>query len=99
MRDILGLGLVTIYAGAYCLTAIAWLGGMALLFRTMANRKAGVSLWGAELGYLPLALLFRPDLLTERGLDCRAKFGKALLVFIAALATGLCLGYAMRFLS
>jgi hypothetical protein len=98
MWDILGLGLVTLYASAYCLTAIAWLGGVALLFRTMANRKVGISLWSAELGYLPLGLLFRPDLLTERGKDCRAKFGKALLVFIAALATGLLLGYVMRFL-
>jgi len=98
MRDILGLGLVLLYASAYCVSAIAWLGGIALLFRTMASRKAGVSLWGAEVGYFPLTLLFRPDLLGERGLECRRKFGRILPIFVAALATGLSLGYLMRFL-
>lgn len=81
-----------LFAVAYCLAAIAWSAAVLYLFKTIANRRPGVRLWGAELGYIPLNAVFRPDLLTDRGRLCRRRFGISALVFIAALGTAFTLG-------
>lgn len=98
MGDVLGLAIVTLFAGAYCAAAIAWLAGAILLVRTLAHRRPGVRLWSRELLYVPLTLVFRPALLTDRGRLCRSQLGWALLAFVGALGTGLALGGLMRLL-
>ncbi len=87
----LGLAILLLYGSAYCAAAIAWLAAVSYLVRTVANRKPGVRLWSAGLGYIPLNLVFRPDLLTERGQLWRRRFGRSVLVFVGALAAGVAL--------
>ena len=93
-----GLTLLTLYGSAYSVTAIAWSAAVFYLFMTIANRQPGVRLWNSALGYVPLNIVFRPDLLTDRGLLCRRRFGISLLVFVGALGTGLAIGVVARLL-
>jgi hypothetical protein len=99
MQEALAFVVMMLFASAYSVAAIAWLAAVALLWRTMAHRKAGVRLWSPELAYCPACIVFRPDLLTERGLQCRQSFGKAVLVFVTAVAVGLIVSGILRVLS
>ena len=98
MRTVSGLTLLTLYGGAYAVTAIAWSVAVFYLFMTIANRQPGVRLWNAALGYVPLNIVFRPDLLTDRGRLCRRRFGISLLAFVGALGTGIAIGLIARLL-
>jgi hypothetical protein len=98
VRYAYGLTLMILYGSAYCVTAIAWTAAVYYLFKTIANRQPGVRLWNAALGYFPLNLVFRPDLLTDRGRLCRRRFGISLLAFVSALGTGFALGGVARLL-
>jgi hypothetical protein len=98
VRYALGLTLLILYGSAYSVTAIAWVAAVYYLFKTIANRQPGVRLWNAALGYIPLNIVFRPDILTERGRVCRRRFGVSLLVFVGALGIGLALGGVARLL-
>ena len=91
MWNPLGLTLLLLYGSAYCVAAIAWLAAMSYLIRTLANRKPGIPLWSVRLVYIPLNIVFRPDLLTERGQLCRRRFGISALVFLGALVAGVVL--------
>lgn len=98
MSDIVGLAIVTVWAGLYCIAAIAWLAAFCLLIRIARYRKPGVVLWTPRLAYFPPNIVFRPELLTETGLLHRQRLGIAFAVFLAALACGLGLGALMRYL-
>ena len=98
MRYASGLTLLILYGCAYCVTAIAWATAVYYLFKTITNRQPGVRLWNAALGYIPLNIVFRPDILTDRGRLCRRRFGVSLLVFVGALGIGLVLGGVARLL-
>jgi len=87
-----------LFAVTYCVAAIAWSVATLYLFKTLANRQPGVRLWSAELGYIPLNAIFRPELLTNRGRLCRRRFGLSLLVFVGALGAGLALGALVHLL-
>lgn len=93
-----GLLLLLLYGSAYSVTAIAWSAAVFYLFMTIANRQPGVRLWNAALGYVPLNIVFRPDLLTDRGRLCRRRFGISLLTFVGALGTGSAIGVVARLL-
>lgn len=96
--DIVGLVIVTLWAGMYCVAAIAWLAAFSYLIRIVRYRKPGVALWTARLAYFPPNIVFRPELLTETGLLCRRRFGISAAVFLAALLAGLAIGALMRHL-
>ncbi len=96
MRQALGAAIFFLFAGAYCAAAIAWSGAAWYLFKTVAYRQPGVRLWSATLGFFPLNIVFRPALLTNRGLACRGRFAMFLGVFLAAVAIGLALGGLAR---
>ena len=98
MRYTSGLALLTLYGGAYSVAAIAWSAAVFYLFMTIANRQPGVRLWNAALGYVPLNIVFRPHLLTDRGRLCRRRFGISLLAFVGALGTGIAIGLIARLL-
>ena len=80
------------YAAAYSVAAIAWIVAVRYLFTVVAHRRPGVPLWDPALAYFPLNLVFRPDLLTDRGRLSRRRFGVAALVFLGALGIGLGIG-------
>jgi hypothetical protein len=96
--DIVGLAIVTLWAGMYCVAAIAWLAAFSYLIRILRYRKPGIPLWTARLAYFPPNIVFRPELLTETGLLCRRRFGISAAVFLGALVGGLTLGALMRVL-
>jgi hypothetical protein len=98
MRNVFAFAILMLFAGAYCVAAIAWSAAALYLFRTIANRQPGVRLWSAALGYIPLNAVFRPDLLTDRGRLCRRRFGLSVLVFVGALGSGFALGAIARLL-
>ena len=98
MRYASGLTLLTLYGGAYSVTAIAWSAAVFYLFKTIANRRPGLPLWNPALGYVPLNIVFRPDFLTDRGRICRRRFGISLLTFVGALGTGVAIGIVARLL-
>lgn len=98
MSDIVGLAIVTVWAGLYCIAAIAWLAAFCLLIRIARYRKPGVVLWTPRLAYFPPNIVFCPALLTETGLLYRRRLGLSAAVFLAALAGGLGIGTLMRFL-
>jgi hypothetical protein len=92
MADVVSFLLLMGYAAAYSVAALAWIFAMGNLFRVVAFRRSGVPLWSAELVYFPFTLVFRPELLTERGRQSRRRFGIAAVVFLGALVLGLALG-------
>jgi hypothetical protein len=99
MRHALDLAILILFATAYSAAAIAWSVAAVYLFRTMAHRHPDVRLWSAALGYVPLNIVFRPDLLTDRGKLYRRRFGKAALCFAVAVGTGFALSGLLRALS
>jgi hypothetical protein len=88
-----------LFACVYSIAAIAWSAAVVYLFKTIAHRRSRISLWSAALAYTPLNLVFRPDLLTERGLQYRLRFGVAVLIFVCAVAAGLVLTGILGLLS
>lgn len=99
MRPVLDYAVLILFATAYSAAAMAWSVAVVYLFRTVANRQPGVRLWSAALGYVPLNIVFRPDLLTERGRLFRRRFGKAVLFFVVAVGAGAALTGLLRALS
>jgi hypothetical protein len=99
MRHALDLAILILFATAYSAAAIAWSVAAVYLFRTIANRRPGVRLWSAALGFVPLNIVFRPDLLTDRGQLYRRRFGKAAFFFAIAVGTGFALSGLLRALS
>jgi hypothetical protein len=99
MRPALDVAMLILFATAYSAAAIAWSVAAVYLFMTLANRRPGVRLWTAALGYIPLNIVFRPDLLTDRGRLCRRRFGNAALGFAIAVGTGVALSGLARALS
>lgn len=99
MRSVVGFALLALVGSVYTVATVAWLAALYYLLKTMANRRSGVPLWSAPLAFFPPNIVFRPDLLTERGQAFRRRFGRAALVFVAAVAAGLTLGWLLRWLA
>jgi hypothetical protein len=99
MRTALGFAIPILFGSVYTVATTAWLAAAYYLFKTIANRRAEVLLWSAPLAFFPPNIVFRPDLLTERGQVFRRRFGQAALVFVVALTTGLALGGLVRMLA
>jgi hypothetical protein len=99
MRHAVDLAILILFATAYSAAAIAWSVAAVYLFRTIANRRPDVGLWSGAVGYIPLNIVFRPNLLTERGKLYRRRFGRAALVFAAALGAGVSLSGLLQALS
>jgi len=99
MQPALGFAILMVLGSVYTVATIAWLAAAYYLFRTVANRRPGTLLWSMPLGYFPPNIVFRPDLLTDRGQLFRRRFGKAALVCVVAVATGLALDGLLRMLS
>ena len=86
---VIGFALLMALACAYSIAAIAWIVAVANLFRTIANRRPGISTWHRRLAYFPPNIVFFPDLLTERGRVFRRRFTLSALAFFAAIGLGL----------
>ena len=99
MQDAIGFSVLMLVSSVYTVATVAWLAATYYLFQTMANRRSGVLLWSAVLAYFPPNIVFRPDLLTERGQVFRRRFATAALVCAAAVATGLALSGLVRALA
>jgi len=99
MQDLVGFTILMVYSSAYSAAAIAWLAAVYCLWHTIINRRPGVPLWSAPLGYFPPNIVFRPGLLTDRGHAYRRRFGHAVLAFVVAVAAGLALEGLLRILS
>jgi hypothetical protein len=99
MQSILGFAILMVFGSAYTVATLAWLAAVYCLWKTIVNRRRGVRLWSATLGYFPPNIVFRPDLLTERGQVFRRRFGQAVVAFVAAVATGLALDALLQLLS
>ncbi len=99
MQGAVGFVVLMLLSSVYTVATVAWLAAVYYLFKTIANRRSEVLLWSAPLGFFPPNIVFRPDLLTERGQVFRRRFGQAALVFVAALATGVALGWLVRLLA
>ncbi len=99
MQSAIGFAVLALVGSVYTVATVAWLAATYYLAKTMANRRSGVLLWSAPLAFFPPNIVFRPDLLTERGQVFRRRFGQAAFVFIAAVATGLALGGLVRALT
>jgi hypothetical protein len=99
MQVVLGFTMLMVCGSVYTVATLAWLAAAYFLLKTIANRQPGVLLWGAPLGYFPPNIVFRPDLLTNRGQFFRRRFGQAVLVLVAAVAAGLALDWLVRMLS
>lgn len=99
MQGAAGFLVLMLVSSVYTVATVAWLAAAYYLFKTIANRRSEVLLWSAPLGFFPPNIVFRPDLLTERGQAFRRRFGQAALVFVAAVATGVALGGLVRLLA
>jgi hypothetical protein len=99
MQDAIGFTVLMLVGSVYTVATVAWLAAFYYLFQTMANRRPEVLLWTAALAYFPPNIVFRPDLLTERGHVFRRRFGTAALVCVAAVATALALSGLVRLLA
>ena len=99
MRHALGFAILILFGSVYTVATMAWLAAAYCLLKTIANRRSEVLLWSAPLGFFPPNIVFRPDMLTDRGQFFRRRFGQAALVFAAAVATGLALHGLVRLLS
>jgi hypothetical protein len=99
MQSAIAFAALAMVGSIYTVATVAWLAAAYYLLKTMANRRAGVLLWSAPLAFFPPNIVFRPDLLTERGQAFRRRFGRAALVCVAAAATGLALGGLVRWLT
>src|SRR5512139_2786780 len=99
MPNALGFAILILFGSVYTVATVAWLAAAYYLFKTIANRRPDVLLWSAPLGFFPPNIVFRPDLLTERGQLFRRRFGQAALVCVAAVATGVALGWLVRLLA
>ncbi len=99
MGPALGFAILIGLASVYTVATVAWLAAGYCLLKTMANRRPGVRLWSARVGFFPPNIVFRPDLLTDRGRFFRRRFAQAGLVFSAALAAGLALHGLVRLLA
>ncbi len=99
MRNAVGFAFLVLLGSAYTVATVAWLTAVYYLWKTIANRRSEVLLWSAPLAFFPPNLVFRPDLLTERGQLFRRRFGQAVLVFVTAIVTGLALGSLVRVLA
>jgi hypothetical protein len=95
----MSFALFLLFGAAYSVACIAWFTALSYLFKTVAGRKPGVRLWSPELGYFPPNIVFRSDLLTDRGRVARRLFGRCVLVFLGTLAAGLALSSLARLLS
>jgi hypothetical protein len=51
--------------------------------RMLREVRPGVSPWGLHVFYNPLNVLFRPNLLTDRGLMWRRRLGISIALFLA----------------
>lgn len=99
LQPVLGFAILVLFGTVYTVATMAWLVAACCLFKTIANRKSGVQLWSAPLGFFPPNIVFRPDLLTDRGQFFRRRFGRAALVFAASVASGIVLDGILRMLS
>jgi len=99
MQSALGFAFLALVGSVYTVATVAWLTAAYYLLKTMTNRRSGVLLWSAPLAFFPPNIVFRPDLLTERGRAFRRTFGQAALVCVAAVATGLALCGLVRWLT
>jgi hypothetical protein len=99
MPSALAFAFLALVGSVYTVATVAWLTAAYYLLKTMANRRSGVLLWSAPLAFFPPNIVFRPDLLTERGRAFRRTFGQAALVCVAAVATGLALCGLVRWLT
>jgi len=99
MHDAIGFTVLMLAGSVYTVATVAWLAAAYYLFQTMANTRSGVLLWSAALAYFPPNIVFRPDLLTDRGRVFRRRFATAALVCAAAVATGLALSGFVRALA
>jgi hypothetical protein len=98
MPNALGFAILILFGSVYTVATVAWLAAAYCLLKTIANRRPEVLLWSAPLGFFPPNIVFRPDLLTDRGRYFRRRFGQAGFVFAAAVATGLVLHGLVRML-
>jgi hypothetical protein len=79
----------------WCAAVFCWASSLFYMFRTVALRKTGVSLWHGT-GFNPFNLLLQPSKLSEAGLKARRRcfysalgfFGCALLAGLVAVVTG-----------
>jgi hypothetical protein len=99
MTHAVGFALFLLFGTAYCLACIAWFVALSYLFKAVTMRRPGVALWNPELGYFPPNIVFRADLLTDRGRLARQQCGQWVLIFLGALAAGLALSTLARLLS
>lgn len=99
MRAAIGFAFLAAVGSVYTVATVAWLAAAFFLIKTVTNRRSGVRLWSAPLAFFPPNIVFRPDLLTERGQAFRRRFGYATLVFVVAVATGVALSGLARLLS
>lgn len=99
MRPGLGFAILIVLGSLYTVATVAWLAAAYCLVKTIANRRPEVLLWSAPLGFFPPNIVFRPDLLTDRGRRFRRRFAHAGLVFAAAVAAGLALHGLVRLLA
>jgi hypothetical protein len=99
MHQLLDFVIFMLFASTYSAAALAWSAAALYLFKTIANRQPEVRLWSAALGYVPLNIVFRPELLTERGRLCRRRFCLAILTFVVAVSVGLVMSGILRLLS
>ena len=91
MQGAAGFLVLLLVGSVYRVATVAWIAAAYYLFKTIANRRSEVLLWSAPLGYFPPNIVFRPDLLTQRGQLFRSRFGQSALEFVAAVATGVVL--------
>jgi hypothetical protein len=99
MQEVLAFAILMVFGSVYTVATLAWIAAVFFLLKTIGNRRPGVLLWGAPLGYFPPNIVFRPDLLTDRGQFFRRRFGQAALVFVTAVVMGLALDGLLRVLS
>ena len=99
MHAVVGFAFLILLGSIYTVATVAWLVAAYCLCKTIANRRSAVPLWSAPLAFFPPNIVFRPDLLTDRGQIFRRRFGQAAFVFLAAVATGLLLGGIARMLA
>lgn len=99
MHAAVGFAFLILVGSTYTVATVAWLTAAYYLWQTIANRRREVPLWSASLAFFPPNIVFRPDLLTDRGRIFRRRFGQAAFVCVAAVATGLLLGGLARMLA
>ncbi len=92
MTDLVSLLPASVVVASGLAALGAWYAIVVYSFMMVRQIRSGVPRWGRSLIYNPFNVVFRPDLLTDRGLAYRRRLGWAVAAFVCIVLGGFIVG-------